>query len=69
MKQVTKKQREFLMERCRGRCEHCGNFPDWRGLSVHHLIHKGMGGSKRPEIHDISNLELWCGKCHEVEHG
>lgn len=56
-----------LIARARGRCEHCHGLPDWRGLSRHHLRHKGMGGSSH--VYTLAELELWCGPCHDAEHG
>ena len=63
----NKKQDARLLERSKGLCEHCGNPPDWRGLSKHHLKHKGMGGTSH--IYTDLEIEMWCGICHDAEHG
>jgi hypothetical protein len=55
------------MERCRGICERCGQLPDFRGLAVHHVGGKGMGGTTR-KFYD-NDYQLLCGKCHSREHG
>lgn len=31
-----------------------------RELSIHHRQPRGMGGSSRPQVHDLSNLLLLC---------
>ena len=64
---ADKKQDQRLLERSNGFCEHCHNLPDWRGLSRHHLKHKGMGGTKH--IFTDFEIEMWCGICHDAEHG
>ena len=65
--QVKAPQRQRLLERSNGKCENCTKSPDWRGLSVHHKKHKGMGGTSH--IYTDSELEMWCGICHDAEHG
>jgi 5-methylcytosine-specific restriction endonuclease McrA len=61
--QVKSPQRQRLLERSGGLCEICGKLPDWRGLSVHHIKNRGMGGS-RHEYTD-SELQILCGICHD----
>ena len=58
---------QAIRERAGGRCECCGGPPDWRGLQVHHLIPKGMGGSRR--VYNKAELRLLCGRCHAEAHG
>ncbi len=43
-------------------CESCGKalVPGSRELSIHHRQARGMGGTPRVEIHDLSNLLLLC---------
>lgn len=59
--------RNFVWNRAGGKCEDCGSTGDFRGLAIHHVNHKGMGGSKRLDHSD--NLKLLCGKCHSKAHG
>lgn len=47
-----------------GRCQKCGQLPDFRGLSKHHKIFRSHNGSD-----DRSNLIWLCGICHDKEHG
>jgi 5-methylcytosine-specific restriction endonuclease McrA len=54
------------MERCKGRCEVCGQPPDWRGLAVSHTIPKGMGGTRR--VYLDSDLQVLCSRCHSGMH-
>lgn len=47
-----------------GRCQWCGNLPDWRGLSKHHMQFRSDCGGD-----DISNLVWLCAICHiDEEH-
>ena len=46
-------------------CEICGSI---RGLDRHHVIPKGMGGSRDPAVHDESNLMILCRSCHKRVH-
>lgn len=46
-------------------CEICGSI---RGPDRHHIILKGMGGSRGPAVHDQSNLLTLCRSCHERVH-
>ena len=60
--------RNFVWSRANGKCEDCGSTGDsLRGLQIHHIKHKGMGGSKR--LDNTDNLKLLCGKCHSKAHG
>jgi hypothetical protein len=63
---VGKPQRERLLARSGGLCELCNQPPDWRGLSVHHLKPKGMGGTTHQYTDD--ELRLVCGLCHAALH-
>jgi len=47
-----------------GLCEKCGQRPDWRGLSKHHIVKRSACGSDGRE-----NLIWLCGKCHAQEEG
>ncbi len=46
-------------------CEICGVN---RNLDRHHVIPKGMGGSKDPQVHDAANLITLCRGCHRKIH-
>ncbi len=46
-------------------CEICSVL---RNLDRHHVIPKGMGGSKDPVVHDESNLMTLCRSCHRNLH-
>lgn len=46
-------------------CEICGTS---QNLDRHHVIPKGMGGSKNPAVHDESNLITICRSCHRNIH-
>lgn len=48
--------RETLLERCDGRCEVSGQPLDPHTFDVHHRRNKGMGGTSRPDVHDLDNL-------------
>jgi len=75
IKPISKKRREQLrkeallkielLDRARGRCEKCGNLPDWRGLSKHEIKSRAQGGDPL----DPDNCEMLCGGCHSLEHG
>lgn len=65
-KEISRTCRERLLERCKGYCEMCGQWPDWRGLSIHHVKLKGMGGTKREYTDE--NLKMICGRCHSAAH-
>lgn len=45
-----------------GMCERCGLR---RGVDVHHRRGRKMGGTRRPQINDLSNLLLLDRKCHQ----
>jgi len=74
---ITKKQaaqkrhddklRDILLERCQGKCMRCGQWPDWRGLSLSHTDPKGMGGTSHR--YTIDEVQLLCGRCHAEMHG
>ena len=53
-----------LVLRAGGRCESCGEWPDWRGLSKHEKIKRSQGGDPL----DPTNCEMLCGRCHSREH-
>ena len=56
-----------VLNRASGHCEDCKALPDWRGLVVHHVEHKRMGGSKRLDF--LDNLIALCARCHAKRHG
>jgi len=66
-KRAEHKLIELLMIRCNGFCEKCGGAPDWRGLSIHHIVPKKMGGTSHAYTAD--ELMLVCGECHSEFHG
>ena len=64
-----REQHEIYAEvraRANGLCEACHLPPDWRGLSIHHLEMRKMGGSKR--VYQSSALQALCGRCHGNMH-
>ena len=66
-KKQAKKNRELARTKSSlvvDRCHACGDLPDFRGLSVHHIKKRSQGGG-----HEESNLKILCGKCHSKEHG
>ncbi len=60
-------QRKRLLKRAKGLCEACSNYPDFRGLVVHHIGLKGMGGTKLK--YEDKDLLVLCGTCHAKVHG
>lgn len=58
--------RQLVMARCHGHCERCGW---WVGGDIHHRQPKGMGGSTRPDRHNVENLVHLCRRCHSWAHG
>ena len=68
MAKQRKQERELsltLLVRGGGRCQRCGQLPDWRGLSKHEKVKRSQGGDPL----DPNNCELLCGRCHSREHG
>jgi hypothetical protein len=57
-----------IIERAFFECENCGTNNFDFGISIHHRKPRGMGGTKKTEINDPSNLLLLCGSgttgCH-----
>lgn len=47
-----------------GRCEECGDPPDWRGLHPDEEKSRGQGGKL-----SLSNSQMKCGRCHSRRHG
>jgi len=71
MKQLTLKVKKEVSERAMRNwntntwcCENCGYIHE---LHFHHIIHKGMGGTRRR--YTAENVKLLCRKCHAKEHG
>ena len=46
-------------------CEICGAI---RGLDRHHILHRKMGGSNDPLVHDHATLITLCRRCHTSLH-
>jgi hypothetical protein len=46
-------------------CEICG---DTRRIDQHHILHRKMGGSTDPLIHDHANVITLCRRCHTTLH-
>ncbi len=61
--------RGAIIERANHLCEKCFSPGDFLGLSIHHIKHKGMGGTSTPDVDSEDNLILLCAKCHRKEHG
>ena len=66
MKSIPLKVKKAVLLRDRV-CVDCGGFGDWRGLAIHHIKHKKMGGNKN--LDTLTNLVLLCGECHSARHG
>jgi len=64
---ISAAQQSRLYARAGGLCEHCHREPDWRGLEIHHLTLKGMGGTKEEYTDD--ELMMVCGRCSSSYHG
>lgn len=60
-------KRQLVMGRAFGRCERCGKATLCG--EVHHRRPKGLGGSKLPDRHDVSNLVYLCTPDHRWAHG
>jgi hypothetical protein len=62
----TKRNRELAKIKVPedGRCENCGQLPDFRGLQKHHKLFRSHLGRDNK-----SNIEWLCGKCHHARHG
>lgn len=54
-----------LLVRCKGLCERCGQWPDFRGLGKHEELSRARGGDPL----DPENCEMRCGRCHSEAHG
>lgn len=59
---------ELVKLRAKGACERCGTTTAAR-WSVHHRRPRGMGGTKRGNVHSVSNLLFLCGSGTEGCHG
>jgi 5-methylcytosine-specific restriction protein A len=55
--------RHALLGRCRNRCEHCGKelLGRWE---ANHRRARGMGGTRRGDVHSLSNLTALHPRCH-----
>lgn len=56
-------QRHRVFLRDQGRCQNCGAWVGEDYGEMHHIIHRGKGGSD-----DIENLSWSCRKCHRSHH-
>jgi hypothetical protein len=62
--------RATLIQRSGGRCEVSGErFTGPDGWSVHHRQPRGMGGTRNPRIHDLTNLLAVTGDGTRGVHG
>jgi 5-methylcytosine-specific restriction endonuclease McrA len=59
-----KRRRDYLLEKCHGRCMMCGEIGGWLGLSLHHKTFRSQMGDDSDD-----NLILICHKCHSACHG
>lgn len=65
---MPEKTAALVKARAGGRCERCGTNYAYR-WSIHHRKPRGMGGTKDPSIHSVSNLVYLCGSGTEGCHG
>jgi hypothetical protein len=65
--QIPKANRQIVQGRAFGRCERCLKATLCGHL--HHRRPKGLGGSKAPDRHDVSNLVYLCPEDHQWAHG
>ena len=65
--QIPKVNRQLVQGRAFGRCERCLEATLCGHL--HHRRPKGLGGSKAPDRHDVSNLVYLCPADHSWAHG
>lgn len=69
---IPPRTREKVYARANGVCEVCGKYAP--GAEIHHRMLRGMGGSKKPNIHNVESLIAVCGwgntsGCHGDIHG
>ena len=55
------KAKAIVLERSDGACERCGC---GRATEIHHRLPRRMGGTRRPEVNEPSNLLHLCAECH-----
>ena len=74
-KRPTKKRPESIMKYAKNYCQYCKIYgrPAHTDTGIidppHHIENKGMGGSRRPEIHSPDNLITLCRYHHDcAEH-
>lgn len=60
MTDIPARRRLLIQDRALGKCERCGG----PGHDVHHRQPRQMGGTRRADVHDASNLVLLCRGCH-----
>lgn len=61
-KDISNRRHEIFL-RDLGRCQYCGMWVGEEYGEMHHVIHRGKGGSD-----DASNLVWSCRKCHRSHH-
>lgn len=62
---VPPENRQLVHARARLRCERDGRDLAGGGGHVHHRRPRQRGGSRAPDVHDLSNLLLLCVDCHD----
>ena len=73
-KRPTKKRPESIMKYAKNYCQYCKIYgrPAHTDTGIidppHHIENKGMGGSRRPEIHSPDNLITLCRYHHDCAH-
>lgn len=58
---LSNAQRKAIYRRDGFQCAVCGS---GRNLQIHHYVHRGQGGSNKPD-----NLITLCDSCHAMAHG
>ncbi len=56
-------RRQEVFDRDKGRCQGCRKPVGWQSGHMHHVKHRGRGGSD-----DLENLAWACPDCHAKEH-
>ena len=59
-----KEVKQQLLIRAGNKCEECGSFGDFRGLSKHEIKPRSRGGDPT----DPLNCRILCGDCHDKAH-
>ncbi len=61
--QDVRNRRQEVYDRDRGVCRGCRKPVGWSWGHMHHILHRGKGGSD-----DLENLAWSCAGCHSKEH-